>query len=219
MKLSGAALGLLLLGLSVPAQAGARVVWAVSDGEKISRDALASPLKTGNSAWDGTTIRLFGAGNEIVAFQVIVEADDQGVASLTASLPDLTGSGGAIRYEPPASDPTAYLGRPIQLFSVHYLNVARETHADWAWKPGSPAAPRDATGWKPVVLVPENARAGRGGFPLRVDANRNQALWIEIYTGRDRPAGRYRGTVMVTADGRKHPLPVELQIFDFALPD
>ncbi len=99
------------------------------------------------------------------------------------------------------------------------MNVTAESHADWAWKPGSPAAPRDTTGWKPVQLVPENARAGRGGFPLAVGPGLGQALWIEIYVGRDRPAGVYDGTLTITADGKATALPVELRVFDFALPD
>jgi hypothetical protein len=102
---------------------------------------------------------------------------------------------------------------------VHYLNVTEATHAEWAWKPGSPAAPRNPTGWKPVVLVPENARAGKGGFPVRVEAGRNQSIWIEVDTGRSRPAGLYRGTIVVTADGQRTSVPVELQVLDLALPD
>jgi hypothetical protein len=99
------------------------------------------------------------------------------------------------------------------------MNVTSESHADWAWKPASPAAPRDTTGRKPVQLVPENALAGRGGFPLEVGPNVGQALWVEVYVGRDRPAGTYDGTLSVSADGRKTALPVELRVLDFALPD
>src|SRR5206468_10702032 len=60
-----------------PAAAGAGVarVWAVSDGEKVEQDDLTSTLPSANSAWDGTRVRLSAAGNEVVAFQVVVEAD------------------------------------------------------------------------------------------------------------------------------------------------
>jgi hypothetical protein len=196
-------------------------VWAVSDGEKIERDDLASPLKARNAVWDGRTVRLAAARNEIVAFQVIVESGTAGIRALSASLPELRRRGGTetIAYAPPASDPSLSAGRPIQLFSVHSMNVTSESHADWAWKPGSPAAPRDTTGWKPVQLVPENAREGRGGFPLAVEPRLGQALWVEIYVGRDLPAGSYAGTLTVSADARKTELPVELRVFDFALPD
>ena len=204
-----------------PAAAGAAAVWAVSDGEKVERDDLAHPLKARNAVWDGRTVRLAAARNEIVAFQAIVEADAAGIRALSASLPELHRRGGTetIVYAPPATDPTLSAGRPIQLFSVHYMDVTTETHADWVWRPGSAAAPRDTTGWKPVQLVPENARKGRGGFPLAVGPGLGQALWIEIYVGRDRPAGVYDGIVTITADGQATALPVELHVFDFALPE
>jgi hypothetical protein len=215
---SGAVLALLL---ATPASAGVSTFWAVSDGERVERDDRAHPLKARNAVWDGHTVRLAAARNEVVAFQVIVEADATGISTLSASLPELRRRGGteAIAYAPPALDPSLSAGRPIQLFSVHYMNVTAESHADWAWKPGSPAAPRDTTGWKPVQLVPENARAGRGGFPLAVGPGRGQALWVEVYVGRDRPAGVYEGTLAVTADGRATAVPVELRVFDFAVPD
>jgi hypothetical protein len=151
----------------------------------------------------------------------MVEAGRDGIKSLTARLPELRlrGGGARINYAPPAADPTVYAGRPIQVFSVNYMNVTEPTHASWVFKPGSPAAPRDPLGWKPVQLVPENARPGRGGFPLTVAPSQNQALWLDIYTGRDLPAGTYRGVLEVNADGRRTRLPVELELFDFTLPD
>jgi len=203
------------------ASAGVATVWAVSDGEKVERDDRAHPLKATNAVWDGRVVRLAAARNEIVAFQAIVEADDAGLRALSASLPELRRRGGTetIAYAAPAADPTLSAGREVQLFSVHYMNVTAESHADWAWKPGSPAAPRDTTGWKPVQLVPENARAGRGGLPLAVGPRLGQSLWIEIYVGRDLPAGAYEGTLTITADGKATALPVELRVFGFALAD
>jgi hypothetical protein len=204
-----------------PAAAGVAAVWAVSDGEKVKRDDSAHPLKARNAVWDGRTVRLAASRNEIVAFQAIVEADGAGIGALRAALPELRRDGGeeTIAYAPPAADPSLSLGRPIQLFSVHYMNVTAESHADWVWKPGSPAAPRSTLGWQPVQLVPENARKGRGGFPLTVGPSLGQSLWIEVYVGRDRPAGLYRGTLTITADGKATALPVELRIFRFTLPD
>jgi len=215
----GWVLGALLLLTAQPAAADISRIWAVNDGEKIERDDRSSPLRLRNSAWDGKTIRLFAARNEIVAFQLVVEADAAGIKALSAALPGLKSQHGAISYAAPGADPSDYVGRPIQIFSVHYLEVTRESHADWAWKPGSAAAPRDTTGWKPVVLVPENARAGRGGFPLHVAASLGQSIWFDIYVPREAPAGTYRGVVSVTADGQKCSVPIELEIFDFTLPD
>lgn len=213
--------GLLLLSAAGASEAGVRRVWAVNDSEKIARDDVRNPLAAGNSAWDGRRVRTFGARNEIVAVQVIVEADAAGIASLSASLTELRRRGGTERivYAPPGPDPTHSVGRPIQLFAEHYLHLPGPSTAEWVSRPGSPSAPRDPAGWKPVQLVPENARAGRGGLPIAVPASRNQALWIEIYTGRGRPAGIYEGTLRLQADGGSIDVPVELEILDFTLPD
>ncbi|MCA1620491.1 MAG: DUF4091 domain-containing protein [Acidobacteria bacterium] len=221
MRVLGALLALGLLSQNfVLARQPARV-WAVGDGEKVERDDLRNRNRASNSAWDGRRIKVFGARNEVIAFQVVVEAGAGGIGALSVALPELRrrGGGASIRYARPAADPTVYIGRPIQLFSVNYMNVTETTRANWVWRPGSPAAPADTKGWKPVQLVPENAKAGRGGFPLTVAPNQNQAVWVEIYTARDLPAGVYEGRVEVTADGRRRTLPVEMELFDFTLPD
>ncbi len=198
-----------------------RTIWAVNDGEKVERDDLNNPNKRANSAWDGQRVKIFGARNEIIAFQLIIEADQSGIEHLTVALTQLVQKGGDAKlgYTAPAADPTNYSGRPIQIFSVNYMNVEVPSHAEWVYKVGSPAAPKDPTGWKPVQLIPENARAGLGGFPLRVGSGLNQAVWIEVYTDRNLPAGLYSGTITVDADGAKETIPIELELFDFTLPD
>ena len=192
-------------------------IWAVHDGVKIDRDDIGHALALGNSVWDGEAIRVFGARNEVIAFQVMVEAHDR-IHTLSASLPELTHHDGHSRivYAPPAGDPTEYVGRPIQLFGVHYMHVDQPTEAPWIVGRNR-STDHVRTGWKPVQLVPENAT--RGGFPLVVPAGTVQAIWIEIYVGRDLPAGRYAGLLLVAEDGRSHPLPVELEVFGFTLPD
>src|SRR6185503_2303935 len=188
---------------SATALSSVRTIWAVNDGEKVERDDLNNPNKRENSAWDGRKVKIFGARNEIIAFQLIIEADQSGIERLSVALPQLAQQGAKITYTAPVADPTNYSGRPIQIFSVNYMNVEVPSHAEWVYQVGSPAAPQDPTGWKPVQLIPENARAGFGGFPLRVAGNQNQSVWIEIYTSRDLAAGVYSGTIEVNADGRK----------------
>ena len=68
-----------------PAESAVRAIWAVNDGEKVERDDRAHPARAGNSAWDRRRVRLFGARNEIVAVQVIVEADAKGHRRLSLS--------------------------------------------------------------------------------------------------------------------------------------
>src|SRR5207247_7394482 len=172
--------------LAVDADAGVRRIWAVSDGEKVDRDARDHPASTRNSVWDGRVVRVSGARNEVVAFQVIVEADDHGVDELSLRLPGLNSVRDRITYRPPAGDPTDYVNRPIEIFAVHYMHVALPSHASWVYEPGSAAAPANPTGWNTVPLVLENARHMRGGLPVRGDANQNHAIWIGICIDRAR---------------------------------
>jgi hypothetical protein len=160
----------LMVALSpVIADAGVTRVWAVSDGEKIEQDDLASLLRAGNSAWDGTRVRVFGARNEVIAFQVMVQSDARGIQALSVALPELRqrGGRGRLAYAPPGPDPSQTVGRPLEIFAVHYLNVTEPTHAEWAWKPGSPAAPRGRAGGEAGRLGPATARAGGGGRARR----------------------------------------------------
>src|SRR5437773_8797727 len=148
------------------ADAGVRRVWAVNDGEKVERDARDHPASAHNSAWDGRVVHVFGARNEVIAFQVIVEADGSGVRALSVRLPMLASTTDRIQYRPPAADPSDYVDRPIQIFAAHYMLVTMPSHASWVYERGSAAAPADPTGWKPVQLVPENADRPRGGLPI-----------------------------------------------------
>src|SRR2546427_1051217 len=196
-------------------------LWAVNDGEKVDLDDLKNSHKAANSAWDGKRIKIFGARNEIVAFQLIIEAGSAGIGKLSVSLPELKQKDGRAKivYAAPSVDPTQYVGRPIQLFSENYMHLSTPTAAGWIYKIDTPSAPKNPTGWKPVQLVPENAKPGKGGFPLKVEPLQNQAIWIELYLERNLPAGIYQGSVRVRADGEARQVPLQLELFEFTLPD
>jgi len=195
-------------------------IWAVNDGEKVEKFDLKNPNKASNSVWDGTKIKIFGGRNEMIAFQVIVQGEING-STVGASLPGLTrrGGGGSIVYTAPASDPTDYRNRPISIFTENYMNLTKATNCSWIYNQYTPSAPADPLGWKPVQLVPENATAGKGGLPILVAANSNQGLWFDIYTAKGLQAGIYEGTVTITRNGTPTAIPIELELFNFTLPD
>ena len=195
-------------------------VWAVHDSVKVKRDARAHPDRAGNAIWDGRAIRLPAARKEVVAFQVIVEAGASALEEVSAALPSLTRrGGGAIAYRAPSVDPTDYRDRPIQVFSEHYMSVSRASRATWVFGPDSPTAPKDLLGWIPVQLVPENARRERGGFPVRVEANKNQAFWFDVYVPRSAAPGLYDGGVRIAARGGARTIPIELEVVDVQIAD
>ena len=114
---------LAMLAFAGDAQGDVRRVWAIHDGEKVERDARDHPLSAGNTTWDGRVVRLHAARNEVIAFQVIVEADAAGVKELSLRLPALISKTDRIEYRGPADDPTDYVGRPIQIFALNYMSV------------------------------------------------------------------------------------------------
>lgn len=201
-------------------------VWAVNDGEKVLKDDLANPNKDGNSVWDGQTIRLFGARNETIAFQVIVETGDAEAAGIYVELSGLVhAEHGECRIENAAAldaDPTNYVGRRIEVFTQHYLYVAPDLSTAPQWFYAESAPPLHRSGWIPDALIPADARPRLGGQPVRVPARSNQGFWIDIYIPREEAMkpGIYRGAVTVRSEAAViRTLPVELRLYDFALPD
>lgn len=206
--------------------------WAVGDGEKVFRNDENHPSKNGNNIWDGNAIRLKGLYNEVLAFQLIIEAEKTGVKaveiSVTAPVERKTGKvigGTTLKYGPQGT---------IEVFSEHYLNVTNATHPNWFY--GSAAsAPKKMTGWIPDALIPEDAMPGMGGFPLNIPAvenkdkhfhdhlSQNQGFWIDIHMPRDQknfPPGVYYGSVKVLQAGATcKEFPLELTLLPFYLPE
>lgn len=198
------------------------VIWAATDGVKVEKFDLDHPYKTGNQAWDGDTVRIFGALNEIVAFQVIVQAGTAPLTISRAGLNELLHEDSAqykIRYAPPDSDPTRYAGKPIQVFNANYMEVKEATHASWIHLSSLPSAIPDPLGWKPVQLVPENASGGKGGYPLSTGPLQNQSIWFEVYIGKGLIPGIYLGNAIIETSAGDHSIPVRLEVFGFSLPD
>lgn len=197
-------------------------VWVVGDGEKIFRDEMNHPLKQKNYIWDGTTIRMKGLYNEVLAFQLIVETGKDGAEKLEIAVanPINKASGKAIggntlKYGPSGT---------IELFTQHYLNVREDRHTRPAWFYGSEAsAPAQMSGWIPDALIPVDAKAGLGGFPVEVGPSRNQGFWIDLHMPRnqdDYPSGIYLGSVQVLDKGQlKKEIPLEITLLPAFMPD
>src|SRR5947209_2513237 len=67
--------------LSSTAPSNISAIWANEGGDKVSQDELRASHKTENltgtivnRSWDGSTIRLQGARNEFVSFNLVLEA-------------------------------------------------------------------------------------------------------------------------------------------------
>jgi len=222
-----------------PAPAAITRVWAVGDGEKIYRYESGQAFCDRNSVWDGGRIGLVGLYSEVLAFQVIVEADSLGARAVEISVdPPVNrqsgraiGSAGSSAYGP---------GGWIEVFSEHYVRVRQPNKPLWFFV-AEANGPKRPTGWIPDALIPPDALPGRGGMPLDIPPTereeirnqdvlevnpamplQNQGFWIDLYLPRDRswPAGRYEGAVRVRSAGSEVALlPLVVEILPSRLPD
>jgi hypothetical protein len=200
-------------------------IWATNDGVRVNpetgryledRPDIHADYPTGdyrerNAVWDARERRvsLRAARNEFIAFQVVIETDGP-VAGVRVELADLRGPGGARITAP-----------QVTLFRAWYVKVTQpstgyeQTSLGPGWYADALIPATDGGGSALAFDLPD-ARNGIG------DTQRNQTVWVDIFIPRDRadaPSGKYTGTLGVTARGSRQEIAVELDVWDFALPD
>ncbi|MBL7161379.1 MAG: DUF4091 domain-containing protein [Anaerolineales bacterium] len=214
-------------------------VWANEGGDKVTQAELrasSDPAAVLNSVWDGSGISLFGARNEVVSFNLVLEAPHADAANVEVTLTELNGpSGMAISTRPASGDDLFdFIGRNIELFFVRYLEIqglstlTYETY-DERHIPERCRRPlnKDGSGagtWEdrpchnqhyPDIAVPLELET-----PFTIRARTNQSIWGDIYIPKDAPAGFYPGSITILEDGvQTWEIPIQLQVRDFTLPD
>jgi hypothetical protein len=213
---------IILAVLSCNKPAGIERIWAIDDGEKIKQDDINNPLAgdENNAEWKDKKIHIFGGKNEIVAFQLIIQADENGANQVNVVVNDLTNGTSTIPGSATGpADVFDYRGRNIELFTEHYLNITKRSPPLWFFSDS--AAPSEYySGWVPDCLIPFSAPPEKGGAPFSIKANNNQGVWVDILIPRDATAGTYQGDVTVNVTGKKFAsIPILLEVYDFVLPD
>jgi len=218
-------------------------VWTNEGGDKVWQSELRAsedPMSVLNSVWDGAGISLFGARNEVVSFNLMLEAPTTDATNVNVTLTELTGPDGATITTRPASgdDVFNYVGRTIELFYMRYLEIKGLStdlfyagyHYDERHIPERCRRPYDeetgeGTGtWEdrpchnkfyPDIAVPLELHS-----PFTISAGTNQAIWGDIYIPKTVPAGIYTGIITITEDGAlTWQIPISLRVRDFTLPD
>lgn len=237
---AGLALAAALAVWAAPAAAqGLSAVWANDGGDKVAQEELrgtADPAAVRNSVWDGTRISLFGARNEVVSFNLVLESAGVSVSGITVSLSALDNGAGTRLVSAPASGNGVFdwTNRPVELFFVRYLPIKGlsllgygtydERHIPKRlrrpWSGNGAGAGRwtdrpDHDRSYPDIAVPLELV---GAFT--VPAARSQSVWADVYIPHGTAAGVYAGTLTVKQGGATlRNVPVELRVYDFALPD
>jgi hypothetical protein len=207
-----------------PVKAGIDRIWAIDDGEKVKKGDLNHPLafSSSNLVWDGNSISIFGARNEIVAFQLIIQSNSSNTNNVNVTLDQLTNGSYTIKNTG-SSDPFDYVGKHIELFTEHYLNIHDRTATNWHWWPNARAMDihgNEYLGWVPDALIPFEAPSGLGGAPFDIAPNSNQGVWVDVYIPRDADPGSYQGEVKVYVNSDLvDNIPIDLVVYDFTLPD
>ena len=205
-------------------------VWAINDSVRVDPirnqpfeenpslfpDGVRPGYKESNLHWDGAArrIKLKAARNETVAFQIVIERTGAKLTNVNVALADLAGPAGA----------RIPLGN-IDMFREWYVHVENPSKQSYML----------GTGWYPDGLLPclrwsGNLYPHTYVMPFDVPDPLNnvgkeqtsQALWVDIYipkSSQDAPPGKYTAPIAVSSDQGRTELSLELQVWDFDLPE
>lgn len=217
-------------------------VWANTGEDKVTQDELRAsrdPQSVLNAIWDGDQISLFGARNEVVAFNLVLEAPVLPASEVKITLDSLDCPGGTKIMAPSTAEDDLYnfVGRDIELFYVRYLQVKGIStdlffagyDYDERHIPQKCRLPHDEEGqgvgsWndRPChdLFYPEIAVPLKLHSPFEIAAGQNQSIWVDVYIPKTIPAGYCHGKVAISEAGNSiWEIPVELHVRDFTLPD
>src|SRR5215471_697165 len=211
-------------------------VWANDGGDKVTQDELRGTHcvdnltgSTVNRTWNGNTVTLKGAKNEIVSFNLVLEAGGSGPATnVSVNFDTLSSTDNNIQSTTATgNDVFSWATRPIELFYVRYLQIkglstfgynARieqqvpvrfdAASGRWADRP-------DHDKFYPDILVPLELTSS-----FNIAQGSNQSVWADIYIPKTAAPGIYTGTITVKeGDSVTSSVPVQLEVYGFSLPD
>ncbi len=213
-------------------------VWANDGGDKVASEELRTARacrRVLNKTWDGSQVRLFGAVNETVSFNLVLEAAHEVATAVSVSFDHLTHKNGEqIRAARGTRENIFdWRGRDIALYYVRYLPIKGlslisydtydERHIpERLRRPHSPDGEARGT-WTdrpdhemhypdiavPIELVPQ----------FNIEAGTNQSIWIDVYIPEGTPPGRFSGNLLIKQQGNLlYNVPVTLDVMGFALP-
>lgn len=179
-------------GAATAATNGETAIWATGDAV-----AVTPTTEPATSAWwDGATIHLAGARNEVIAWQIVCRPAT--AVSGSAVIPSaLSGEGGA-----------AIPAERISVFREHLLTVTVPSQMSG----DEPVAHGGGPGDYPNQLLP----LGADGFDA--PAGVATALWFDLHIPEKAQPGLYRGRVELSGGGLAEQIPVELTVWDVRLP-
>lgn len=192
--------------LDPPVRANRLRLWAYPDSEKahpVSGNLLEEVgtaaygggaqgvYRRYNPVWDGRTVRLEGARNEILGVQLLVEATDRPLKGVTITSPTALKSADNRTIQP-----------SVTLYRDWYVKGEK------------------GTDWYPEVCVPLTGSFDLPAVDNAVPGQKNQSVFVDLLVPQDALPGTYTGVFTLTADGiPAQSLPITLTINRLLLPD
>ncbi|HUW81235.1 MAG TPA: hypothetical protein VMZ31_00395 [Phycisphaerae bacterium] len=183
-------------------------VWAVSDMVKINPQTGEllegkgySQHRLRNRVWDAAThtVKLVGARNEFVAFQLAIESK-QPLRDVRVEV-----------TEPIFADcqlPKVFETGAVQLYRV------------WSVPDDRPAdVPAEQRWWYPDALIPLDDAFSVPASDNAVPNQTVQPVFVDVYIPHDAQPGVHKGTLRVTAAGTTSDVAVNVEVLPLTLPD
>jgi hypothetical protein len=181
---------------------------------------------------------LFGARNEVLGFNLVLEAGNGEASNVRVQFNRLEGPGGfVIGSQAVAGDAIFnYTNRDIELFYVRYLQIRGLSRLSYENYDERHIPEKFQRPWTSVGIgsgswtdrPDHNKHYPDIAVPLElipvfsVSGNRSQSIWADIYVPKNAPAGTYTGTVTIfegSSDNVAFRIPVQMQVRSFTLPD
>ncbi len=185
----------LFLVVAWPSGAEAEVhVWTSSQTVRFLRDAQPGAA---------TGVKIAAARNEWESFQILLRSDKP-LAGVKVAAGDLRGPG-----------KTVIRGSDARIYRQHQMHLKIGTYRNKTFR----------AGWYPDGLIPARhpvtrkpLTAGRlRAMPFDLPAGQTHGFWIDIHVPKTARAGTYHGKFTVSAGKWTVDVPVELEVWDFAL--
>lgn len=207
-------------------------VWANDGGDKVTQDELrvyrhveniTGAVK--NRVWNGSKITVFGAKNEVVSFQLTLEAAKAKASNVSVAFNVLTGPGDW-KIRTSGTDPLNWVNRPIELFYERYVQIQGLSFFGYAMENSQIPKRFFAASGKWVDRPDHDKMYPDALVPVElvktfdIQAGQNQSIWCDIYIPKRANTGLYKGSVKVYEGSTvSRQIPVELQVRNFGLPD
>ena len=132
------------------------------------------------------------AKNESEGVQLMITPEED-VAYYNVSVSDL-------------SDNAGHTISDVEVYAEFYVKLTKHTN---------PNSVRPL-GYYPDALIPMEVSKKSG--ENKIGAGQNQAVYINVTTSKNTPAGKYYGTATLTLNEKEHSIPIVATVWDFVVP-